>query len=205
MKLVKIASLVVALVLVSVLILVFLTSFPSSNPLWRLTVVKEKAFGKIPEIPWLTLIRWMRPGSPTYVGGLADLPNVNASIGNLSLDAKAVEAGSRIYGANCRECHGENARGQTGPDLLAAIGGLTDWAFFSTVKWGRYGTAMAPQPLSDLQIWQVHAFIRDAGLRLALGKSTLQGALPPFGGLNPEQILDADNSTDWITWAGDYA
>ncbi len=205
MKLFKFAILFLVLGLVCLAGVMFFASFPSSNPLWRLTVVKEKAFGQIPEIPWSNLIQWMRPGSPTYIGALADLPNVNASIGNLHLDANAVEAGARVYGANCRECHGENARGQTGPDLLAAIGGLTDWAFFSTVKWGRYGTAMAPQPLSDRQIWQVHAFIRDSGLRLALGKNTPASSLPPFPSLAPQQILAADNSTDWITWAGDYA
>jgi mono/diheme cytochrome c family protein len=133
MKLLKLAFLALLLVLISAVLVISLASFSSESPLWRLTVLKEKALGKIPEIPWLTLIRWMRPGGATYVGALADLPNVNASVDNLHLDAKAVEAGARIYGANCRECHGENARGQTGPDLLAAIGGLTDWAFFSTV------------------------------------------------------------------------
>src|ERR1700757_3671918 len=109
MKLAKNAASVLLLCFVSTVIVICVASFPSTNPLWRLTVVKEKAFGKIPEIPWPTLIRWLRPGSATYIGGLADLPNVNASIGNLNLDSRAVEAGARVYGANCRECHGENA------------------------------------------------------------------------------------------------
>lgn len=184
---------------------VSLASFPSTNPLWRLTVLKQKALGEIPEIPFLTLVEWMRPGGPTYIGGLADLPNVNASIVNVHLDAHAVEAGARIYGASCRECHGENGRGQTGPDLLAAIGGLTDWAFFSTVKWGRPGTAMIGQPLSDQEIWQVHAFIRDSALRLALGKNPSASDLPPFPGVTSDQLLEADRSSDWLTYSGDYA
>jgi len=140
-----------------------------------------------------------------YVGGLAELPNPNASITNPFLDVHTADVGVRVYGRQCVECHGENARGGTGPDLVAAVGTMTDWAFFSSVKWGRSGTIMRAQPLSDTEIWQVHAFVRQRAIEMTVGKHSHDGELPPFPAVTFDALRDADSSSDWLTYSGNYA
>ena len=136
----------------------------SPSVAWRCSLLKAKLTGKIPEIPFPLMVKWMRPGSPVNLHHLADVPNVNASITNLFNDREAAVAGARHFGQICSQCHGDDARGRTGPNLLATVGTMPDWKFFSTVKWGRPKTIMAAQPLSDLEIWQVCAFLRQTAI-----------------------------------------
>jgi mono/diheme cytochrome c family protein len=177
----------------------------SKDVAWRLVVLKEKLTGKIPEIPFLTLLRWMRPGSPVYLGGLSEVPNVNTSINTLFNDRRSAEVGARIYGRQCGGCHGENLRGRTGPNLLAALGNLTDWSFFATVKWGRPRTIMTAQPLSDLEIWQMYAYARQMSLEEAVGKKPSNEEIRPFPAVTFETLREGDRSGDWLTYAGNYA
>ncbi|MBZ5695454.1 MAG: PQQ-binding-like beta-propeller repeat protein [Acidobacteriia bacterium] len=179
--------------------------FASSEVAWRFTVLEEKLSGKIPEIPFLTLIRWMRPGSAVYLRDLAELPNVNASINSFHSDRKSAEAGARVYGRVCTECHGDNARGRTGPDLVAALASMSDWSFFSTVKWGRPRTIMVAQPLSDLEIWQVHAFIRQTTIEMAVGRHSPEAMLPAFQPVTFDMLREADRTGEWLTYSGNYA
>jgi alcohol dehydrogenase (cytochrome c) len=172
---------------------------------WRFAVLKAKLSGKIPEIPFSLLLKWIRPGSPVNLRRLARVPNLNSGITSLIDDRKSAAAGARIYGRICAECHGDNARGRTGPDLLATIGNMTDWAFYSTVKWGRPKTPMIAQPLSDLEIWQVCAFIRQSGLDAAVGKKASDAGFSAFRPVSPDMLRSASQSGDWLTYAGNYA
>src|SRR5271157_2504012 len=89
-------------------VLLVAASFAFQEVSWRITVLREKLSAQLPEIPSSTLIRWMLPGSPVYVGQLAEFPNPNASITNPFIDAHTADAGVRVYGRQCVECHGEN-------------------------------------------------------------------------------------------------
>ena len=126
---------------------------------WRAGVVHAKLVGTLPEVPFREIVRWLAPGSPVYLEPLAENPNAHAGIQNrFREDSASVENGRLVFGKFCANCHGDAGRGLAGPDLVASVANTTDWAFFSASKWGRPGTAMAAQPLSDLEIWQAHAY-----------------------------------------------
>jgi alcohol dehydrogenase (cytochrome c) len=172
---------------------------------WRVGVVKAKVTGKVPEIPFFLLLKWLRPGSPVYMEGLSEIPNVNASVTNMHFDRPSIETGGRLYGQHCAGCHGENAAGRTGPNLIKSLGSMTDWTFFSTLKWGRPKTVMTAQPLSDLEIWQVYSYARKLVEEDFAHASTSNPGLPPFQLVTPDTLRDADPSEDWLLYSRDYA
>lgn len=196
-------SVVIATVVGALLLVVAVRS--SHSVAWRFTVLKAKATGKIPEVPLPILLKWMRPSSYVNIRRLAIVPNVNVSITNSNTGPQSAQNGARVYGRVCVECHGDNARGRTGPDLISAVGRLSDWAVFSTVKWGRPRTIMMAQPLSDLEIWQVCTFLRESAARNAVGLKSFETSLPSFPPVSSEMILTAGQSGDWLTYAGNYA
>jgi alcohol dehydrogenase (cytochrome c) len=89
--------------------------------------------------------------------------------------------------------------------LLAGIGRLSDWAFFSTVKWGRPKTIMMAQPLTDLEIWQVCTFLRQSAIRNAVGVKLGDSSMPAFPSVTSDMLLAAGQTGDWLTYAGNYA
>lgn len=205
MRFLKRAALIFAVAFVLGALAIGISVFVSNDVAWRFTVLKSKLSGNISEIPLPVLIRWMRPGSPVYVGGLARTSNVNASIVNLFDDRKSAEAGAKVYGRICIECHGDDANGRTGPSLIAAVRNMTDWKFFATVKWGRPRTIMMPQPVPDLEIWQLCAFIRKSSAEHDTGDKASKDKLPPFQPIAYDMIRAGDSSTDWLTYTGNYA
>ena len=194
---------VVAMVLGVILLAV--SAYFSNDIAWRLIVLKDKLTGKIPEIPASLLLKWLRPGSPVYLGGLAENPNVNMSVTNLLKGPQAADAGAKVYGRACVECHGDDANGRAGPSLLNAVSNLTDWKFFATVKWGRPKTIMTPQPLTDHEIWLVNAFIKKAAIDATLAKHASASALPPLSPVTPEMLRSAEHSNEWLLHGGNYA
>lgn len=193
-----------SLLLLAVL-LTAIAAFASHDVAWRLIVLKHKMSGKIPELPFPLLFKWIRPGSPVYLGGLAKNPNINLAVVNLLNDRQSIEAGARIYGRTCVECHGDNATGRTGPSLLDAVANLTDWKFFATVKWGRPRTIMMPQQLSELEIWQVNAFIKKTAIDVSLAKRASSPGLAPVQPVTSQMLLSSVQSNDWLVYAGGYA
>ena len=171
---------------------------------WRVRVIGAKLAGELPEIPTRELTRWLAPNSTVWLEPLAEYPNVHAAIVNLVSDAGSIESGSQVYGKFCAHCHGDGGRGRTGTDLIASIGNNSDWTFFATAKFGRVGTGMTPQPVSDLEIWQVHAYLRDRAVRSAEndGKPSSRAKLS----VSTESILKAaERPHEWLTYAGNYA
>ena len=173
---------------------------------WRAAVVRAKLLGSLPEIPLREFVTWLAPNSPVHLESLAESPNVHAGIQNhIRADSVSVAEGKLVFGKFCASCHGDAGRGLAGPDLVASVANTTDWAFFSASKWGRPGTAMAAQPLSDLEIWQAHAYLR----RLALAPSTKDGGAASTTrvaiNVAPESILASDRPHEWLTYAGNYA
>jgi alcohol dehydrogenase (cytochrome c) len=205
MKIIKRLLLIFVLGIILLVLVVGIASFASNDVAWRVVVLKDKLSGKIPEIPLLLLLKWMRPGSPVYLGDLAAQPNVNAGITNLHTDAQSAAAGARIYGRTCIECHGDNANGRTGPSLVNAVRNMTDWKFFSTVKWGRARTIMIPQPLSDLEIWQVYAFIKKTSIEVSSAQHAANPGPAPILPVSTEMLVSSDRLNEWLTYAGNYA
>ncbi len=92
-------------------------------------------------------------------------------------DPKAIAAGKKIYADNCAVCHGENAKGDIGPDLTDDVffnvaGDLPDDDYFEVINNGttpgmleegrRAKGGMTPfkDVLSREEIWSVVAYIR---------------------------------------------
>jgi len=173
---------------------------------WRARVIRAKFLGGLPELPLVDLLRWLVPESPVYLGNLADIPNVRSGVQNLLPVNEPTEKGTQLFGRHCASCHGDNGRGQTAPDLVSSVGNNTDWAFFSAVKWGRAGTAMSAQPLTDLEIWQIHAFLRHLSLRAARADTAHASSVPQQFNVDAASILaSTKRPNEWLTFAGNYA
>ncbi len=193
------------LAIVAIVIVCFAAALVSPAIAWRERLLVEKLTGRIPQIPLTLLAKWSVPNSPVNLHHLSEVPDVNISISNGFTDRASGEAGAKTFGHICASCHGDDARGGVGPNLVAAIGGLSDWQFFATVKWGRPGTPMRPQPLSAVEIWQVEAFIRQTALAAAFGRKYSADAIPAYQPVTTEMIAAGGQGGDWLTYAGDYA
>jgi cytochrome c oxidase cbb3-type subunit III len=74
----------------------------------------------------------------------------------------AVEQGKKVFGGNCAFCHGEDATGGRGPDLVRSalvshdVGGNL---IGSVILNGRPGKGMPPLHLSDTKIKDIAAFL----------------------------------------------
>ena len=173
---------------------------------WRARVIGAKIAGELPEIPVPEFVRWLVPGSSVWLQPLAEYPNVHAAIQNLVVDTGSIANGSQIYAKFCAHCHGNGGRGETGPDLISSVSSTSDWAFLSAAKWGRARTAMAPQPISDLEIWQVHAYLRGVAFRSLAGDDDQPPAKQPELNVAAKSLLrSADRPHEWLTYAGNYA
>ncbi len=172
---------------------------------WRLQLLREKLTGRIPQLSLPLIVKWSLPDSPVNLYQLSQTPDVNVSITNAFDDRAASTAGARIFGHVCAQCHGDQARGGVGPNLVVAINRMTDWRFFSLVKWGLAGTPMKPQPVSARQIWDLDAFIHRTALDAAVGKQYSVPAPPPYRPVTAALLRTATASGDWLTYAGGYA
>jgi alcohol dehydrogenase (cytochrome c) len=178
-------------------------SIPDLN--WRMRVVAAKLTGRLPEIPIANLVAWLAPESPIYLERLAENPNAHSAISNMFTGAESVAQGKKLFAKHCSTCHGDDALGRAGPNLLKSVSANTDWSFFSTVKWGREGTSMLGQPLDDREIWQVHAFLRDRALEAAHSASVKAGAISRSFASASEIPASSQTSDLWLTYAGNHA
>lgn len=204
---VAIAAIVTVLV-VAIAGLFTARSFAVPELAWRLDVLSAKARGDLEQLPLPDLIAWLAPRSPVYLAGLADNPNLHAAIRNGFIGSENAEQGQTAYVKYCGQCHGDAGRGNSGPDLVDAVAVKSDWSFFSAAKWGLAGTSMQAQPLSDIQIWQVHAYLRDQALT-ASGRAGTHGRNSNVRAavhVEPQDIIDSDKvSAQWLTYAGNYS
>jgi alcohol dehydrogenase (cytochrome c) len=174
---------------------------------WRAEVLWVKLSGNLPAIPTGQLIEWMLPGSPVYVGELAEQPSPHSSIRNLVGSAPAtLDEGKALFAKGCMHCHGAEGKGGSGPNLLAFISNSTEWDFMATAKWGRAGTAMAAQPLSDAEIWKVQSYLREGARTWAAEAAKAAGVTAVRAKINvtPEQLYNAQDHPDqWLSYSGD--
>ena len=178
----------------------------SDGAAWRARVIRAKLLGQLPELPFSDMIRWMAPRSPVYLGALAEVPAVQSGISNPISAREPTEKGARLFGKYCASCHGDNARGGAGPDLVFLVGNNTDWVFFSTVKWGRAGTTMASQPLTEMEIWETQAFLKHLSLRAARADVAPESYEPRKVRVDASSILASrERPGEWLTFAGNYA
>ena len=175
---------------------------------WRFKVLGAKVRGDLKEVPLINLLAWMVPKSPVYLAGLAQSANPHAVIRNAFIGADDIKQGQVVYSKHCVQCHGDAGRGYTGPSLTDAVASKTDWSFFSSTKWGLSGTAMSAQPLSDIEIWQAHAYLRNESLVATslANAASKTSRVPPAVSVEPQEIVESDQQpAQWLTYAGNYA
>src|SRR5690349_22976312 len=86
----------------------------------------------------------------------------NPHLGN----KESIRSGMAAYRVSCADCHGLDAGGYRGPDLVGVIaGGATDERLFDTIRKGVPGTEMPAQndDMSDNDILQIIAYLRSLG------------------------------------------
>ena len=87
----------------------------------------------------------------------------NPHIGNKD----SIRAGMTLYRVRCADCHGLDATGYRGPDLVALVaGGMPDERLFDTIRKGVPGTEMPAQSMQDTSegdILQIIAYLKNIG------------------------------------------
>lgn len=182
---------------------VLVTAMPELH--WRAKVAGLKLTGKLPEIATTDLMRWLVPGSPVYLEGLTDHPTADAGILNHFVDDGAYATrGEQKYRQTCAVCHGSNAQGGTGPNLIAYVGRATHWGFFHTVKRGRTGTSMAAQPVADREIWEIHSYVRQLARAWSRDASAHVPANMPVVDVPYGRLAKAEeHPEEWLMFNGD--
>jgi putative heme-binding domain-containing protein len=80
----------------------------------------------------------------------------------LAQQPEAVDAGKSHFGEACAACHGANAEGGRGPNLVQSgrLRRMTDDQLFNTIRRGVPGGGMPAFPLPDTNIWQIVTYLR---------------------------------------------
>jgi len=79
-------------------------------------------------------------------------------------DREAIRNGMSLFRSRCGDCHGLDASGYRGPDLVALIaGGATDERLFQTIRKGVPGTEMPSSNMPDDQVFLLLAYLRNIG------------------------------------------
>jgi len=121
----------------------------------------------------MTRFRFAVPSALAFVGLgallVAQAPQArhpaasNRHLGN----RESIRGGMALYRVRCADCHGLDATGYRGPDLVAALGGgLPDERLFDTIRKGVPGTEMpaaSPIDVSDDDILQLISYLKSIG------------------------------------------
>ncbi|MBK9079178.1 MAG: cytochrome c [Hyphomicrobium sp.] len=115
----------------------------------------------------------MLQGTAQFSGARAEEAPADAAAvpeaGKFEGDAAAIEAGRQIYGNTCLFCHGPKGVGARAPNLVEGMfkpGRDSEVPFaYEVIRKGRPGTIMGgfEGMLSDDQVWQVIAYLREEG------------------------------------------
>jgi cytochrome c oxidase cbb3-type subunit III len=91
---------------------------------------------------------------------VADPAAHNPHLGN----PDSIRAGMTLYRVRCADCHGLDAGGYRGPDLMALLaGGATDQRLFQAMRKGIPGTEMPSTTAPDDELLQIVAYLRKLG------------------------------------------
>jgi putative heme-binding domain-containing protein len=119
-------------------------------------------------------------------------PGPNPHLGNEA----SVRGGMVLYRVRCGDCHGLDASGYRGPDLIAALaGGTTDERLFQTMRKGVPGTEMGPSRAPDDDLLMIIAYLRNLG--------TTAPPERPIGNVEHGQRLFASQCASCHRVAGD--
>jgi putative heme-binding domain-containing protein len=74
---------------------------------------------------------------------------------------ESIRGGMSLYRRLCGECHGLDASGYRGPNLVVYMGGASDEALFQTIRRGVPGSEMPASNRPDHELLQMMAYLRN--------------------------------------------
>jgi putative heme-binding domain-containing protein len=74
---------------------------------------------------------------------------------------ESIRGGMSLYRRMCGECHGLDATGYRGPNLIVYMGNATDEALFQTLRKGVPGSEMPASNRPDVELLQIIAYLRN--------------------------------------------
>jgi len=74
---------------------------------------------------------------------------------------EAIRGGMSLYRRLCGECHGLDATGYRGPNLIVYLSGASDEALFQTIRRGVPGSEMPASNRPDVELLQMMAYLRN--------------------------------------------
>ena len=74
---------------------------------------------------------------------------------------ESIRGGMSLYRRLCGECHGLDAAGYRGPNLIVYMAGAADEALFQTIRKGVPGTEMPASNRPDHELLQIIAYLRN--------------------------------------------
>jgi len=176
---------------------------------WRVHVILLTAAGKIPDLEWADLWGFLSPRSRQSLARLIETRNPYSVIRNPQSSPADIEAGAGLFQAQCAVCHAPDGSGTPrGPALFGRefTHGTSDWAVFRTIRYGVRGTAMAPHPLSETQLWQLVSYI---GTLEVPGGASMASSAQDTLAVRPVQYEElqamGDPTSDWLTYSGSYS
>src|SRR5262245_35715297 len=79
-------------------------------------------------------------------------------------DRESIRTGMGLFRARCADCHGLDATGYRGPDLVALVaGGVSDERLFQTIRKGVPGTEMPSTEAPDNDLLLIIAYLHSVG------------------------------------------
>lgn len=172
----------------------------------RLKLLALWAEGALPDVSRGDLRLIMGP-SHFDLRLLAATRSAQIAIRAVPLDAAGASAGRALFEHACASCHGPDARGRAGPDLVGRPleHGRTDWQLYQTIARGIPQTPMVPTRLTRMQAWTVVAYLRDLQAQ-RLTADTATPAIPADLPVDTRTFLETGNpgGRNWLTYSGDY-
>jgi putative heme-binding domain-containing protein len=74
---------------------------------------------------------------------------------------ESIRGGMSLYRRLCGECHGLDATGYRGPNLITYMAGASDEALFQTIRKGVPGSEMPASNRPDVELLQIMAYLRN--------------------------------------------
>jgi alcohol dehydrogenase (cytochrome c) len=173
---------------------------------WRLSLIRLKTLGALPQESWTDIARRISPGNLFQSEGPKHFREI--VIANPLTSDQHVEAGMDLFQAQCVICHSEGGNA-AGPDLRRADfqTRATDSDIYLAIAHGVEGTAMTPYAGPPVEVLQLTSYVRS----LAADSATVtqperaQSDCVRCEAINVgfERLANAAKDTsNWLTYSG---
>ncbi|HEY0484409.1 MAG TPA: PQQ-dependent dehydrogenase, methanol/ethanol family [Kofleriaceae bacterium] len=193
-----------ALAVLAVLVVAAIVGFSVEATRWRLLLLGKKLRGDVRELTWGETFHMIGPSSRYYLRPIvSEGRSVNGAVQNPFNSATDREDGNKLFRLRCAPCHGQDGVGDRGPPLNrpAYSHGNADWVVYRVVERGIAGTGMPPSGLSESQIWQVIAFLRQRQNEAAGGDPGALAAHVQVNVTHDDLVAAPSHPDEWLTHA----